>query len=171
MFFAPLAQELDNLFSKLNRTLDQAACQAVEFLSQWCKGRIRTRRPRPTKRRGPKSRRQRLKLPLPILLYLFAGQTQSTKPRPRKTNFSSHPFTIGIDSRASACMSPDPKDFITKLTSILVQVKTYDSTATRELHRGTIQWFWTDDEGNEHRFDIPDSYYDPAGTRLLSPQH
>ena len=68
-------------------------------------------------------------------------------------------------------MSPDPRDFISSLTPIIVQVKTYDKTTTRELHRGTIRWYWHDDSGNEHQFDIPNSYYDPAGTRLLSPQH
>ena len=129
---------LDYIFSNLNSSIDQAASRAVKFLSQWCKGRIRPRHPRPTKRRGPKSRRQRLKLPLPIFLYLFAGQTQATKPTPRKAHFSSHPFTIGIDSRASACMSLDPKDFITKLTPILVQVKTYDATTTPSRHHPVV---------------------------------
>jgi hypothetical protein len=37
---------------------------------------------------------------------------------------------------------------------------------------GTIRWRWEDDQGVIHSFDIPGSYYVPAGrVRLLSPQH
>ena len=37
--------------------------------------------------------------------------------------------------------------------------------------KGILQWYWYDTEGKLNRFEIPDSYYDPNGTRLLSPQH
>ncbi len=37
---------------------------------------------------------------------------------------------------------------------------------------GTLLWKWLDDQGMEHSFKIPNSYYVPSeGVRLLSPQH
>ena len=40
------------------------------------------------------------------------------------------------------------------------------------VSQGTLIWKWTDDNGELHRFEIPNSYYVPEGkVRLLSPQH
>ena len=68
-------------------------------------------------------------------------------------------------------MSNDTKDFVGELTPTVVKLTTYDNTKTATLLKGVLRWHWHDTEGKLHRFDIPDSYYDPDGTRLLSPQH
>jgi len=39
-----------------------------------------------------------------------------------------------------------------------------------KVYKGTIAWSWTDDDGVENKFRIPNSYYVPEGeSRLLSP--
>ena len=37
--------------------------------------------------------------------------------------------------------------------------------------KGILKWTWSDENGKLHTFRIPNSYYDPNGSRLLSPQH
>ena len=40
------------------------------------------------------------------------------------------------------------------------------------VYVGTLVWKWYDNEGQVHKFRIPNSYYVPQGNvRLLSPQH
>ena len=141
----------------------------TKYLSLWCKGgRIRTRKT--SKRKGSKSKRQRnIRKLLPVLL--LAQTAVTTGYVNDKISFSSSHFKVGIDSRASACISNQTNDFIGVLTPVKVTLKTYSTTSTTELLKGTIRWYWNDETGQEHKFDIPNSYYDPNGSRLLSPQH
>ena len=48
----------------------------------------------------------------------------------------------------------------------------FAGSRTYGLKTGTILWRWCDDEGQTHRFVIPDSCHVPqGGVQLLSPQH
>lgn len=90
--------------------------------------------------------------------------------------FDTDSYPIGIDSLASACMSPYAANF---LPETLVpfnnnkQVKPYGKgTGLNISHKGTICWRIEDDRGREHTFHIPNSLLIPEGSmRLLSPQH
>jgi len=79
---------------------------------------------------------------------------------------------IGIDNRASACISWCEKDFVGPLIPVPVQVQGFAGHRTSNVMMGTLRWQWLDDEGMKHTFHIPRSYYVKEGKiRLLSPQH
>ena len=51
-------------------------------------------------------------------------------------------------------------------------IKGFGGTRTWNVQQGTIIWKFCDDNGMQHKFRIPNSYYVPDGKlRLLSPQH
>ena len=80
--------------------------------------------------------------------------------------------SIGIDNRASACISHVASDFIGPLYHTNTKIIGYNGTKTGNLKIGTLRWKWSDDQGRDHIHTIPNSYYSPDGrTRLLSPQH
>ena len=58
-----------------------------------------------------------------------------------------------------------------KLTPVTVNLKSYTGEEQVHMMKGTLLWKWRDDEGNLHTFKLPNSYYDPKGSRFLSPQH
>ena len=90
----------------------------------------------------------------------------------KAVHFDSDSLPIGIDNRASGCISFDKEDFADNLRNCDRVIKGYHGTKRRPLQVGTLQWSWEDDRGKRHDFDIPNSYYDPSGSvRLLSPQH
>ena len=161
----------------INKMFKRLALQAIEFLSQWCRGRIK--RTKKLKRRSPKSRRWRIiqsSLCITPIIMSQASQATPTTSRtmsstPRFVNFATGDFSIGIDSRASSCMSNSLDDFVGKLETVQVNLKTYDQTKRVRLKQGTIQWTWSDSDGIKHTFNIRNCFYDPGGTRLLSPQH
>ena len=79
---------------------------------------------------------------------------------------------IGIDNRASACISHSLDDFTGPMTEVHRTIKGFGGTRTMGTKMGTIVWRWMDDQGRVHRHAIPNSYYIPEGKmRLLSPQH
>lgn len=39
------------------------------------------------------------------------------------------------------------------------------------IMKGTIRWKWLDEDGMEHTFSNPNSFYVPSGKVCLSPQH
>ena len=93
-----------------------------------------------------------------------------------KMKFDHDSFKIGIDSLASACMSPYESDFIASSMQPMnrqQKVKPYGKgTAIPIASTGTISWHIEDDQGRRHLFLIPNSIYIPDGSmRLLSPQH
>ena len=80
--------------------------------------------------------------------------------------------SIGIDNRASACISHCIDDFVSDMIPTNKTIIGYNNSKTCNLMMGTIRWKWTDDERLEHSHLIPESYYSPEGKcRLLSPQH
>ena len=79
---------------------------------------------------------------------------------------------IGIDNRASACMSDDVSDFVGVLRPTNRVVKGFAGSRATNLQIGTIEWRIEDDNGKVTKHRIPNSYYVPeGGVRLLSPQH
>ena len=86
--------------------------------------------------------------------------------------FDTDSAAIGIDNRASACISHRIEDFDGPVSKVKRNIKGFGGETTRNVFMGTIVWKWCDDEGRIHKFRIPNSYYVPDGhVRLLSPQH
>ena len=79
---------------------------------------------------------------------------------------------VGIDNRCSACISHKIEDFEGSMQEVNRSIKGFGGTRTYNVKMGTIIWKWTDEDGVQHKFKIPKSYYVPDGkVRLLSPQH
>lgn len=80
--------------------------------------------------------------------------------------------SIGVDNRASVCISHKLEDFIGEMHDTNRVIIGYNGSKTSNLKTGTICWKWTDDSGVSHVHTIPNSIYSPSGgVRLLSPQH
>ena len=90
----------------------------------------------------------------------------------RVSRFDTDSESIGIDNRCSACISHRIEDFIDNPQESNRTIKGFGGTRIENVMRGTLKWRWYDDEGRDHSFIIPNSYYVPTGSvRLLSPQH
>ena len=89
-----------------------------------------------------------------------------------ETQFDTDSQPIGLDNRASACISHKSTDFVGPLMDSNRVIKSFGGGKTKSVMIGTLKWKWLDDEGTEHVSIIPNSYYVPEGrVRLLSPQH
>ena len=85
--------------------------------------------------------------------------------------FDSDSYLIGIDNHASASMTNSENDFIDKPTVVDLKIKGIKGHLTTSKI-GTVRWIIQDDNGRNHRFDIPGTYLVPElPIRLLSPQH
>ena len=92
--------------------------------------------------------------------------------REREVHFDTDSTQVGIDNRCTGCISHVASDFIGELVESDVAIKGFAGAITRRVMTGTLRWKWTDDDGMEHKFLIPNSFYVPhGGVRLLSPQH
>jgi Reverse transcriptase (RNA-dependent DNA polymerase) len=86
--------------------------------------------------------------------------------------FDTDSALIGIDNRASACMSDNIHDFSGSLQPTNRVIRGFAGTKTTNVQIGTISWRIEDDNGKVTTHVIPNSYYVPDGkVRLLSPQH
>jgi hypothetical protein len=86
--------------------------------------------------------------------------------------FDTDSALIGIDNRASACMSDNIHDFCGSLQPTNRIIRGFAGTKTTNVQMGTISWRIEDDNGKVTTHIIPNSYYVPDGkVRLLSPQH
>lgn len=80
--------------------------------------------------------------------------------------------TIGINNRASVCISHKIEDFVRELHDTNRIIVGYSGTKTTGLKTDTLQWTWTADDGISLVHTIPNSIYSATGgVRLLSPQH
>ena len=87
-------------------------------------------------------------------------------------HFDTDSYKIGIDNRCSACILHKIGDFVGNLVDSNKSIRGFGGTRTKTLKYGTLLWKWMDNDGLEHSFKIPNSYYVPeGGMRLLSPQH
>ena len=79
---------------------------------------------------------------------------------------------VGMDSRASACISDDPADFPHGYTLTNKKVKVFGGLFHGKVYQGILRWNFQEDDGTIDSQEIPGSYYIPeGGMRLLSPQH
>jgi hypothetical protein len=88
--------------------------------------------------------------------------------------FETDSVPVKIDNCCTQSMSGFESDFMHGTLKQLHNVHVYGFADTRKpiTHKGTIQWTITDDQGQEHKVCIPNSYYVPdCNARLLSPQH
>ena len=94
----------------------------------------------------------------------------------KMVKFDHDSYRIGIDSLASACMSPYETDFVPnsfRQVTHKQKVKPYGKgTAIPIVSTGTLNWKVEDDKGRIHTFLIQNFIFIPEGSmRLLSPQH
>jgi hypothetical protein len=102
----------------------------------------------------------------------LAMQANSANAYQNSIAFDTDSGPVGIDNRCTACISDRIEDFEGHLSDSNRSIKGFGGTRTTNVKMGTIKWKWLDDEGKEHKFLIPKSYYVPDGkVRLLSPQH
>lgn len=86
--------------------------------------------------------------------------------------FDTDSGSIGVDNRCSACISHQIADFEGQVKKVNRAIKGFGGERVLNVYMGTIIWKWHDNNGQTHRFKIPNSYYIPDGNcRLLSPQH
>ena len=80
---------------------------------------------------------------------------------------------IGIDNRASKCITCDSADVVPgTIVQVSDNVKAFGGELTIPVSTCTIRWRLQDDQGRVTTELLPDSYYVPqGGVRLLSPQH
>ena len=76
-----------------------------------------------------------------------------------------------VDNGVSVSITPYLTDFITPPQPINSKVKGIRGHA-QATYEGTIQWKIQDDQGQSHRFTLPNSYFiAKAPSRILCPQH
>ena len=91
----------------------------------------------------------------------------------RLTRFDTDSELVGMDNRASACISHIESDFKPgTLRPCNRVVRGFGGQLFRNVLIGTLIWRVEDDLGHTHVLSIPGSYYVPqGGVRLFSPQH
>jgi GAG-pre-integrase domain len=103
-----------------------------------------------------------------VALSASAGRPEGAMPYV----FDTDSHLIGLDNRATACMSANVRDFVGPLIETDQVVKGFAGSRTGNVQKGTIEWAIEDDNGRVTTHRIPNSYYIPQGkVRLLSPQH
>ena len=115
--------------------------------------------------------RQRL-IVMAAMSSVILMDTQHAKPHEHQVILDTDSESVGVDNRASACISCHSGDFLGPLHECCRAIKGFGGTKTYNVYQGTLRWAWEDDDGKAHTFLIPQSYYVPQGNvRLLSPQH
>ena len=110
--------------------------------------------------------------PLPMMMMAALAMNSTTTKAQHQVEFDTDSYKIGIDNRASACISHKAADFEGELHDTNRVIKGIAGIRVTKVKQGTIKWSWEDDSGKTHTFRIPNSYYVPTGgVRLLSPQH
>ena len=98
--------------------------------------------------------------------------TTKAKQHRRHVLFDSDSIPIGIDNRATRCISSYKSDFVGQLTPIQNKIRGLTGITQGQNYMGTIRWTIEDDQGQKHQLDIPSSIYCPeVKIRLFSPQH
>ena len=80
--------------------------------------------------------------------------------------------TIGTDNRCNLCISHIAEYFVGELRESRRKIRGFGGVVQPKIKTGTLLWRWEDDQGQEHKFLIPNSLLIPSEKcRLLSPQH
>ena len=89
----------------------------------------------------------------------------------RRSSFDSDSQPLMFDDGASASITNDLQDLMTKPTPIMRKVKGIAGSAKATYHR-TVKWKIENNNNIIQTFVIPNAYYIAAApTRILSPQH
>ena len=91
------------------------------------------------KKRGPPWSKRKIILATSVIAIMSATKHQNT------CMFDTDSVTIGIDNRASGCISYEPTDFIGPLRECNRVIKGYNGAVTTNIKTGTLQWKWSDD--------------------------
>ena len=88
-------------------------------------------------------------------------------------HFDAESVPIRVDNCCSKCITNDIKDLVpTSIKKTTKRIRGFRGEECAATCRGTIRWSWDDDQGLQHVFLIPNSYFVPqAMSRLLCPQH
>jgi hypothetical protein len=93
------------------------------------------------------------------------------RPPKHDHSYDTDSFLIGIDNHASYCMTNSLDDFISEPTLSKKKVRGISGYLTA-VKVGTVRWKIEDDNGEEHKLILNNTYYIPSlPLRLLSPQH
>ena len=107
-----------------------------------------------------------------LYLYSVLAMAHMVKATERESRFDTDSFELGVDNRASYCITNKIKDVVGPLIKTKRTIKGFMGARTHTIYKCTIKWEWGDDNGQRHKFLIPNSFYIPeGGIRLLSPQH
>ena len=100
-----------------------------------------------------------------------AFPTTNTDKQINTIHWDSDGQPLMVDNGASASITPHLTDFISPPKPINSKVKGIGGHA-QATYTGTLQWKIQDDQGQSHRFTLPNSYYvATAPSRILCPQH
>jgi hypothetical protein len=109
---------------------------------------------------------------LALAVVAYTSEQVRNHQRPPPGMFDTDATEVGIDNRATACMSDNIADFVGPLVATNRVAKGFAGHRTTNVQCGTIEWRWADDKGKVTIHRIPNSFYVPDGkVRLLSPQH
>ncbi len=101
-----------------------------------------------------------------------AMQANGSNTQERRAIFDTDSEPIGVDNRCTGCISHRMEDFVGPLMDSKRSIKGFGGSKTSNVKIGTLAWKWLDNEGKQHKFLIPKSFYVESGNvRLLSPQH
>ena len=106
----------DRVLLKINQSIEQVACIVIDNISNWSKGRVRTRfnsKKQTQRRRFCRTRfltTETVKHRSNQFLYTQANEVKTTSPR--EVCFDGSTAQAGIDNRCTASISNDTKDFI-----------------------------------------------------------
>jgi hypothetical protein len=98
----------------------------------------------------------------------YTSEHEGLNQRPPPDMFDTDTTEVGIDNRATACMSDNIADFVGPLVATNRVVKGFTGHCMANVQRGTIEWRWANDKGKVTIHRIPNSFYVPDGkVRLL----
>jgi len=88
-------------------------------------------------------------------------------------HFDTESVPIQVDNCCSKCSTNDINDVVpTSIKKTTKKIRGFKGEECATTCRGTIHWSWDNDQGLQHMFLIPNSYFIPqAMSRLLCPQH
>ena len=114
-----------------------------------------------------------MKIPLINCFPVMAMPTKTSTPRNDNVfQMDTYSATIGIDNRCTLCISHITEYFVGELIESRRKIRGFEGVIQTKIKTGTLLWRWEDDQGQEHKFLIPNSLFIPSGKcRLLSPQH
>jgi transposase InsO family protein len=122
-----------------------------------------------TSNKGYSNRTPRIMAAAVILA--MAANSQQIRSVSQSGPFDTDSALVGMDSRASGCITHDRADCGT-LKECNRRIKGFGGVRQFRVWSTTIKWSIDDDDGRTHLFKIPNSFYIPDGdVRLFSPQH